>query len=127
LPRKHPPEVRERALVLVEQVGMNEAARRLGISRGTLYTWQHPEQAAKFSAMASVRQNKARCPRCGGPKRRDNGEVCRRCKSANAWEVRRRRDEGQSLFSISLALGLTVEQVKSHLLNDRRRGRPNLP
>ena len=121
MPFKHPPEFRERALELLEEVGMNEAARRLGVGRATLYYWKYPEKAKEASRRQSVRQNTATCPQCGGPKRKDNGNVCAHCKGATAREVRRRRAEGQSMFTIMLALGLSERQVRNHLINEYRR------
>jgi len=122
MPFKHSQETRRKALKMIEEVGVNETARRTGIARGQLYQWRHPEKAALYSARASKHQNVGTCEKCGRPSRRDIPE-CRRCQIERVDEVNRRRALGQTSFTIALAVGMSIEQVRDAVRRRRKRAR----
>ena len=120
MPKIHDDETRARILALVNEVGRNEACRRTGIPRGTVYRWQHPDKAAEYSRRASSRQNTGVCATCGRSSRKDI-DRCQRCREEAVDDMVARRNQGQGLFTIAVVYGRTPETVKSLIEKRRQR------
>jgi transposase-like protein len=122
MPRRHSPETRAKALRMIEEVGVNETARRTGISRGQLYAWRHPEAMKRYSEAAAKRQNTAACPVCGGPMRRPTTSACMKCRKRLWDEVELAYYQGgQTPAQIAEIVGVETKTIKNAIRMRRRR------
>jgi transposase-like protein len=120
VPRKYPPEIKQRALELAAQ-GLNsyQIARSLNVSQSTTYRWLNPEMERAYleHKMQGV------CPKCGG-RMALTARMCGHCSRAlpEREEVIRRVLAGHNAFTIAMALGRDEEWASKYITHLRKHG-----